>query len=401
MASTPLGSSGLRLRNFNGGPAAIPLSVLERTREELLDFAGTGVSILESSFRAEPYAKLQREAVGLLRELYSVPDNYKVLLLHGGASHQFAQLPMNLLGRAQSADYILTGLFSELAFREAQTVGPVRVSGTAEPSGFTRLPQAHELQLDPSAAYVHITANNTAEGTEYETAPDTGGVPLVADMTSNIFSRRIDIAQYGLIYAGAQKNLGPTGITLVLIRDDLLARCSRQIPTIWRYATHAEHDSVYNTPPSFAVYLLRNFFAWAKSVGGLAKLEAWNRDKARILYAVLDRHPELYRCAVTQSASRSRMNIVFRLPGSALEAQFLSAAAAAGITGLRNHPAVGGLRVSLYNGVSVADAQYLSDFMEDFAATYQRKAETLARCSPSISKMLAPLSGCTPRLQEI
>ncbi len=386
------------MRNFNGGPAAIPLPVLERTREELLDFAGTGVSILESSFRAEPYAKLQSEAIGFLRELYAIPDHYKVLLLHGGASHQFAMVPMNLLGPGQSADYILTGLFSELAFREALTVGPARVAGTTEPGGFAQLPQTRELQLDSSAAYVHITANNTAEGTEYDAIPDTGSVPIVADMTSNIFSRRIDISKYGLIYAGAQKNLGPTGMTLVIIRDDLVARCSRQIPKILRYSTHAEHDSVYNTPPSFAVYLLRNFFAWAKSVGGLAQLEAWNRDKARILYAALDRHPALYRCAVTQAASRSRMNIVFRLPSSALETQFINAAAAAGITGLKNHPAVGGLRISLYNGVSVEDVQHLRGFMEDFAAAYYPKFAYLQQSSPSIARVVAHPSACAPRL---
>ena len=386
------------MRNFNGGPAAIPLPVLQRTREELLDFAGTGVSILESSFRAEPYAKLQSEAMSLLRELYAIPENYKVLFLHGGASHQFAMVPMNLLGRGQSADYIVTGVFSELALREALTVGRARIAGTTEPGGFTELPQAHELQLDPDAAYVHLTANNTAEGTEYDAVPDTGGVPIVADMTSNIFSRRIDISKYGLIYAGAQKNLGPTGITVVILRDDIFARCSQQIPKILRYATHAEHDSVYNTPPSFAVYLLRNFFAWAKSVGGLAQLQAWNRDKARILYAALDRHPALYRCAVTQAASRSRMNIIFRLPSSALDTQFLNAAAAAGITGLKNHPAVGGLRVSLYNGVSVADVQHLRDFMEDFAAAYYPKIEYLRQSSPSIARLFAHTSACAPRL---
>lgn len=386
------------MRNFNGGPAAIPLPVLQRTREELLDFAGTGVSILESSFRAEPYAKLQSEAIGLLRELYAIPDNYKVLFLHGGASHQFAMVPMNLLGRGQSADYLVTGLFSELAFSEALTVGPARIAGTTERGGFTQLPQPHELQLDPDAAYVHLTANNTAEGTEYDAVPDTGGVPIVADMTSNIFSRRIDISKYGLIYAGAQKNLGPTGLTLVIIRDDIFSQCSQQIPKILRYCTHAEHDSVYNTPPSFAVYLLRNFFAWAKSVGGLTQLEAWNRDKAHILYAALDRHPALYRCAVTQAASRSRMNIIFRLPSSALDTQFLNAAAAAGITGLKNHPAVGGLRVSLYNGVSVADVQHLRDFMEDFAAAYYPKIEYLRKSSPSIARLFAHTSACAPPL---
>jgi len=354
--------------NFNGGPAAIPLAVLQKTQRDLLDFEGTGISILETSFRSPPYLALHDRTVALLRNLYGVPETHRVLLLQGSASQQFAMIPMNFLPHGASADYLLTGFFSRLAYDEAQTIGNVRVAATAGANGLW-MPD-DELDLDDRAAYAHATLNNTSEGTEFARPPDTGHVPLIADMSSNFFSRRINMEKYGLIYAGGQKNLGPSGMVVVIVKNDLIARGRSDIPAIWQYRVHAETNSLYHTPPGFSIYLLHNFLSWAESIGGLVQLEAWNAEKSRLLYAIVDRFPDFYRCLVAPEI-RSRMNVVFRLPTELLEQQFLSEAERANMIGLTNHPAVGGLRVSLYNGVELEAVERLCDFMESFALGHQ------------------------------
>ncbi len=356
-----------RVANFTAGPAALPLPVLEEAQRELTDYQGTGMSIMENSHRSKTYEAVHNEAIALLKELLGVPDGYQVLFLQGGASHQFAMLPLNLLPAGKSADYLITGHWSERAFDEAQLVGKARVAGTGKASGFMRIPTANELELDPSAAYVHITSNNTIYGTEYFAEPSTGGVPLVADMSSDFLSRRLDVGKYGMIYAGAQKNIGPSGVLVAILRQELIDAGRKDIPTIFRYATHAKNNSLYNTPPTFAIYLVRGVLRWVKAQGGLAKIEAVNIDKATRLYATLDDAGGYYRCPV-DAASRSRMNVVWRLPSEALEEKFVKDSEKAGLVGLKGHRSVGGLRASIYNAVSIADVQKLCGFMDEFRA---------------------------------
>jgi phosphoserine aminotransferase len=357
----------MRVSNFNAGPAALPLPVLERAREELLDFAGTGMSIMEHSHRGKAYEGVHDEAIALLRELAGIPDTHHVLFLQGGASLQFAMLPMNFLGEGRSADYVNTGHWSERAIDEAKYYGRARIAASTADSKFTRVPAAGELDLDPGAAYVHITTNNTIEGTQWHAEPDTGAVPLVADMSSDFLWKKPDVARYGMIYAGAQKNLGPSGVVLVIARKDLVAAGRKDIPKIFRYETFASQNSLYNTPPTFAIYLVRNVLAWIKSVGGPDQIRAWNEEKARLVYGAIDDAPDYYRCPVEQG-SRSVMNIVFRLPTEALEEQFVKAAAKDGMVGLKGHRSVGGVRASVYNAVSVDDCRKLAGFMKSFAA---------------------------------
>lgn len=356
-----------RVHNFNAGPAGLPLPALERARDELLDFRGSGMSIMEHSHRGKEYEAVHDEATALLRRLLEVPADYDVIYLQGGASQQFAMIPMNLLPADRSADYVLTGAWSEKALSEAKLVGKARVAATTAVDGrYARVPQASELELDPAAAYVHVTSNNTIFGTQWAEMPATGEVPLVADMSSDILSRRLDVSRYGLIYAGAQKNLGPSGLVVVIMRKELVARGRKDIPKIFRYATHAEAGSLYNTPPTFAIYLLRNVLAWVEELGGLAAVEERNRKKGELLYGAIDRLGGFYRCPV-EVGSRSLMNVVFRLPSEALEATFVSEAKKASLVGLKGHRSVGGVRASTYNAVSVEDVAALVSFMEDFA----------------------------------
>lgn len=357
-----------RVINFNAGPAGLPLPALERAREELLDFAGSGMSIMEHSHRGKQYEGVHNEAIALLRELLDVPADYEVLFMQGGASHQFAILPMNLLPAGKSADYILTGHWSERAYEEAQLVGKVRVAATTkQDKTFRRVPKPSELQLDPQAAYVHITTNNTIYGTQWFAEPDTGKVPLVADMSSDFIWRKHDVRRYGLIYAGAQKNVGPSGVAVVLVRKELVEAGRTDIPVIFRYGTFAKNNSLFNTPPTFAIYLMRNVLAWVKSIGGLAELERRNREKGKVLYDAIDANPEYFRAPVDKD-SRSLMNPVFRLPTEALEEQFVKEAQKAGMVGLKGHRSVGGIRVSMYNAVSPDDVRTLVGFMKEFAA---------------------------------
>jgi phosphoserine aminotransferase len=356
-----------RVHNFNPGPAALPLPALERARDEFVEFQGSGMSILEHSHRGKEYEAVHDGAIGLVRELLSVPDGYDILFLQGGASQQFAMVPMNLLPKGKSADYILTGGWSEKAFEEAKIVGEARVAATTAVDGrYTRIPTQGELSLDPAAAYVHMTSNNTLFGTQWFDFPDTGAVPLVADMSSDFMWRKFDVSKFGLIYAGAQKNVGPSGIVVVIARKDLIEAGRKDIPKIFRYKTHADNRSLYNTPPTLSIYLVRNVLSWVKDQGGLSAMEKLNREKGKVLYGAIDKRPDFYRAPVDKG-SRSLMNVVFRLPSEALEEKFVSEAKKAKMVGLKGHRSVGGIRVSTYNAVSLESVSALVSFMEEFA----------------------------------
>jgi len=360
----------MRVINFNAGPAALPLPALERARDEFLDFKGSGMSIMEHSHRGKEYEAVQNEAISLLKELLSLPDSHRVLFLQGGASLQFAMVPMNFLPQGGSADYVITGTWSEKAFAEAQLVGTPRVAATSvgPDKRYTRIPKPAELKLDPKAAYVHITSNNTIFGTQWQDFPSTGSVPSIVDMSSDFLWRRFDASRFGLIYAGAQKNVGPSGVVVVIANQDLVARGRKDIPKILRYSTYAENDSLYNTPPTFAIYMVRNVLSWVKSVGGLAQIETWNREKAKILYAALDKTSGFYKAPVEKD-SRSTMNIVFRLPNEGLEERFVAEAKKNGMVGLKGHRSAGGIRISAYNAVTVDNIKTLVSFMDRFAQT--------------------------------
>jgi len=356
-----------RVHNFNAGPASLPLAALERAQRELIDFEGTGMSIIEHSHRGKAYEAVHNEAIKLVRDLLGVSDDYHVLFLQGGASQQFAVVPMNLLPAGKSADYVLTGGWSEKALEEAKRVGNARVAATtADNKKYTRVPKQGELQLDPEAAYVHITSNNTLFGTQWQEFPDTGKVPLVADMSSDILWRKFDVSKFGLIYAGAQKNIGPSGVTLVIVRKDLVDGGRKDIPVIFQYATHAANNSLYNTPPTFAIYLMRNVLAHLASQGGLEAVEANNRKKADTLYGALDELSSYYKAPVAKD-SRSTMNVVFRLPTEDLEKKFVADAAKKGMVGLAGHRSTGGVRASIYNAVTLESVETLVAFMREFA----------------------------------
>ena len=357
-----------RVINFNAGPAALPLGALERAQKELLDISGSGMSVMEHSHRGKVYEAVHDEAIALVKELLAVPDNYDILFLQGGASQQFAVVPMNLLPVGKSADYILTGGWSQKAYKEAKVLGTVRVAGNTEKDKkFCRIPKQSELELDPNAAYVHITSNNTLFGTQWHDFPDTLAVPMVADMSSDIAWRPIDVAKFGLIYAGAQKNLGPSGIVLVLIRKDLVEAGRKDIPVIFQYRTHAETNSLYNTPPTFSVYMLRNVLAELKANGGLSVVEKLNREKAALLYNAIDSRPDVFANPVEKEA-RSTMNVVFTLKSPELEAEFLAEAKKLKMEGLKGHRLVGGMRASIYNAVSLENVAALADLIKKFKA---------------------------------
>ncbi len=355
-----------RIWNFSAGPAALPEEVLRQAQEELLDWQGAGCSVMEMSHRGKEFMSILAQAEADLRELMSIPEQYKVLFLQGGATQQFAQIPMNLLA-GRSADYIVTGSWSKKAVKEAQRIGNVRVAATTEDSGFTRLPTAEEIKLDPFAAYLHVCTNETIHGVEIpaERIADTG-VPLVADMSSHILSRPVNVEKFGLIYAGAQKNIGPSGVTLVIVHRDLLGMAPLNIPTVMDYAVMAENGSMLNTPPTFGIYIAGLVFQWLKKQGGLAGIDAINAEKARILYECIDNSGGFYTNPVDPDC-RSRMNVPFVLADAALDAPFLAAAKDAGVLGLKGHKSVGGMRASIYNAVSLDAVQALVGFMNDFA----------------------------------
>jgi phosphoserine aminotransferase len=357
-----------RVHNFNAGPAALPLAALERAEREMLDFEGTGMSIIEHSHRGKAFEQVHDEALSLLRELLGISSDYDVLFLQGGASHQFAMIPMNYLGAGRRGDYVITGGWSEKAYEEAQRIGDVRVAAnTVQDKRYLRVPRQDELAIDPKAAYVHMTTNNTLFGTQWHSFPETSGAPLFADMSSDFLWRPIDVNRFAFIYAGAQKNIGPSGVTVVVMRKDLVAAGRKDIPKIFQYRTFAENNSLYNTPPTFAIYLVRNVLAVTKEQGGLAEVERRNRQKAGLLYDTLDAMADFYRAPVDRE-SRSFMNVVFRLPTEEQEKRFVAEAAKQNMVGLAGHRSTGGVRVSLYNAIDISSVECLVAFMKDFAA---------------------------------
>ena len=356
-----------RVINFAPGPATLPLAALEEAQRDLVDYRGTGISIVEHSHRGKDYEAVHAETKALLTSLLGIPDDYEILFMQGGARGQFAILPMNLLPAGASADYVITGTWSEKAIEEALIVGRAREAASTYVDGrYTRVPSRDELDLDAGAAYAHITTNNTIFGTQFFDYPDTGSVPLVADMSSDIAWRPLDVSRFGLIYAGAQKNLGVAGITLVIVRKDLVERGRKDIPHIFQYRTLAKEDSLQNTIPTFAVYMMRNVLRWVKEQGGLDAMEARNRRKAEALYGAVDEASEFYRCPV-ERGSRSVMNAVFRLPSEALEAKFVAEAKAREMVGLKGHRSAGGVRVSMYNAMEPSGVAQLVAFMREFA----------------------------------
>src|SRR3954465_3128234 len=353
-----------RVINFSAGPAVLPVSVLEQIQADLVALPGVGMSILEISHRSKAFEAILAKADADIRALAGIPSNYKVLFLQGGASLQFSMVPMNLLGAGQTADYIDGGSWADKAIKEAKRVGTVNVAASTKGENYSRLPRQSELKLTPGAAYVHVTSNNTIEGTEYKTLPDVGDVPLVNDTSSDMFSRPLDIARHGLIYSGAQKNLGPSGVTLVIIREDLLARSQKSLPTMMNYAIQAENGSMYNTPPTFAIYTLGLVMKWLIAQGGLAAIAAINERKAAKLYAEID-HSGFYR-GTAHKDCRSLMNVTFRLASEDLEKLFVKESTAAGLDGLKGHRAVGGMRASIYNAFPAEGVNALVEFMRAF-----------------------------------
>jgi phosphoserine aminotransferase len=361
------GTMTLRVHNFGPGPAALPLAALQHAQQEFLDFQGSGMSILEHSHRGKAYEAVHEEAISLLSDLLNLPSNYRVLLLQGGARQQFAMVPMNLLPTGKRADYLVTGVWGEGAVEEAQVLGEVRVAATSLEDGtYRRVPLAEELPSFSDAAYVHYTTNETVHGVQFSYVPDTGSVPLIADVSSDFLSRPMDVSRYGLLYAGAQKNAGPSGVTVVIVRDDLLEQGRKDIPKIFRYSVHAANNSLYNTAPTFSIYMVRNVLLWLKERGGLAVLGEENQRKAQLIYDILDRVPHVYRAPIEKD-SRSIMNVVFHLPSEALEKQFLEGAKSRQLVGLKGHRVVGGIRASLYNAVPAESVAALAEYMEEFA----------------------------------
>jgi phosphoserine aminotransferase len=353
-----------RVFNFGAGPAMLPEPVLRQAAEEMLDWRGSGTSVMEMSHRGTDFIGIQARAEANLRELVGVPKNYKVLFLQGGAAAQFAVVPLNLLRGKSSADYVATGYWSKKAISEARRYCKVNVAASTEESGFTCTPGRGTLKLDRGAAYVHITSNETIEGVEWHWIPDTDGVPLVTDASSHILSRPLDVGRFGLIYAGAQKNVGQAGLTLVIVRDDLIGQAAPGTPTVFDYKVQAEADSMHNTPPTFAIYIAGLVFEWLKKVGGLKKMEEINVAKARLLYDYLDQ-TEFYHSPVAKE-DRSRMNVQFRLRNDKLDAEFLRQAERHGLTQLKGHRALGGMRASIYNAMPIEGVKALVDFMREF-----------------------------------
>jgi phosphoserine aminotransferase len=353
-----------RIFNFSAGPAVLPVPVLEQAKSELVSLRGVGMSILEVSHRSKVFEDVLARAEADIRQLAGVPPNYRVLFLQGGASLQFTMVPMNLLPADGTADYLVTGAWASKAADEAKKIGKVHIAATTKAEQFTRIPRAEEIVRTPGAAYVHMTSNNTIYGTEWKNLPAVGDTPLVSDTSSDMFSRPIDVAKHGIIYAGAQKNMGPAGVTVVIVRADLLARSSASLPVMLSYAVHAENGSMYNTPPVFAIYMLGLVTRWLIDQGGLASIAAVNERKAGKLYAEIDR-TGFYR-GTAQKDSRSLMNVTFRLPTEDLEKQFVKEAEKAGLDGLKGHRSVGGIRASIYNAFPEAGIDALTEFMKEY-----------------------------------
>lgn len=359
-----------RVWNFSAGPAGLPLPVLEQVQSDLLDWRGAGCGVMEMSHRGKEFTSIIETAESDLRQLMGIPENYKVLFLQGGATLQFAQIPLNLLQQGESADYIVTGSWSKKAFKEAQRVCGEQAAQAVATTDGTRFPDVGEIHLRSNAAYVHVCTNETIHGVEVHQDDVLPNVPvLVADMSSHILSRPVDVSRYGLIYAGAQKNIGPSGLTLVIIREDLLGKAPPNLPTMLDYAVQAENGSMLNTPPTFGIYVAGLVFQWLKAQGGLAAMQSVNQTKADLLYSTIDGSNGFYRNPV-QVADRSLMNVPFTLSNPDLEVAFLAEAKEHGLVGLKGHKSVGGMRASIYNAMSLEGVQVLVDFMQSFAARH-------------------------------
>lgn len=353
-----------RIYNFSAGPAVLPVSVLEEAQRNLLSLPGVGMSVLEISHRSKTFDNIILTAEADLRKLLNISDDYHVLFLQGGASLQFSMIPMNLLAKGGKADYINTGAWSKAAIKEAKKVGQVNVAASSESTNFAHIPAQEDLKLDAEASYLHYTSNNTIFGTEFHYTPDAGNVPLVCDTSSDMLSRPIEVARHGLIYAGAQKNMGPAGVTLVIIRKDLVKEPAADMATMLAYKTHADTKSMYNTPPCFSIYIVGLVCKWLLNMGGLTEMQKRNEEKGKILYDMID-STEFYK-GHAQPGSRSLMNVTFRLPSEELENKFAKEATAAGMDGLKGHRSVGGLRASIYNAFPQEGVQALVDFMKEF-----------------------------------
>jgi phosphoserine aminotransferase len=354
----------MRVFNFSAGPAVLPEEVLRRAAGEMLDWHGSGMSVMEMSHRGKEFISIAAKAEADLRTLLAIPTNYKVLFLQGGAIAENAVVPLNLLGTSKSADYVHTGEWSKKSIKEAKKYCTVNIAASAEDRNFTYVPARETWKLDPNAAYVHVCTNETIGGVEYQWTPDTGAVPLVADMSSHILSRPVDVAKFGVIYAGAQKNAGPAGLTIVLVRDDLLDRALPITPSVFHWKEQAEAESMLNTPPTYAVYIAGLVFEWLLAQGGLAAIERKNVAKANLLYDVLD--ASRFYISPVRKEDRSRMNVPFKLPDEALDAPFLKGAQERGMIQLKGHRSVGGIRASIYNAMPVEGVQALADYMKEF-----------------------------------
>lgn len=354
-----------RAFNFNAGPAALPLEVLERAQAEFVDYRNTGMSIMEMSHRGAVYEAVHNEAQERLLSLLGNPSGYKVLFIQGGASTQFAMIPMNFLGQGQTANYVMTGSWADKALKEAKLIGETHVAASSEESKYMSLPKLADIQLSDNAAYLHLTSNETIEGTQFKDFPDTGAVPLICDMSSDILSRPFDLSRFGMVYAGAQKNLGPSGVAVVIVREDLITDSPKHLPTMLRYNTYLKNNSLYNTPPSFGIYMINEVLKWIEEKGGLAGVQDMNRKKAALIYDAIDNSGGFYRGCVNPD-SRSDMNITFRLETEELEKEFVKVSEKEGFVGLKGHRSVGGLRASVYNAVPYESCKALVDFMEHF-----------------------------------
>jgi phosphoserine aminotransferase len=357
-----------RVFNFSPGPATLPEAVLRQAADEMLDWHGTGMSVMEMSHRGKEFISIHAETEATLRELLDIPGNYRVLFMQGGAIGENAIVPMNLIGRTGRADYVVTGDWSRRSMKEAKTYGRVNVAASGEAGHFTAIPKQSDWKLDPGAAYVHICSNETIGGVQFHRTPDTGDVPLVADMSSDILSRPIDVSRYGLIYAGAQKNMGPSGVTIVIVRDDLLGHALPVCPSAFNYKLQAESDSMFNTPPTYAIYIAGLVCKYVQERGGLAAMEEHNAAKAKLLYDFLDASA-FYRNPVAKE-DRSLMNVPFKLKDDSLDEEFLQGAQARGMIQLKGHRSVGGMRASIYNAMSIEGVQALVDYMKDFEAEH-------------------------------
>ncbi len=356
----------MAIYNFAAGPAVLPREVLQQAQSELLDWRGSGMSVMEMSHRGKEYMGIHAQAEADLRELMNIPASYKVLFLQGGGHLQFSMIPLNLLRGKASADYVNTGEWSKKAIGEAQKFCHVNVAASSADRNFSYVPEFDTWECDPKAAYLHYTPNETIGGVEFGWVPETGGVPLVADMSSNILSRPIDVSKFGLIYAGAQKNIGPAGLTVVIVREDLVGHADPRLPTMLDYGIHADNESMYNTPPTFAIYMAGLVFQWLKKNGGVPAMEKTNIAKAKVAYDAIDASDGFYRCPVNR-ADRSRMNVPFTLKDSSLDVEFLRQAEAHGLLQLKGHRSVGGMRASIYNAMPLAGVQVLADYMRQFA----------------------------------